>query len=450
MSFWKRLFGGDDPPKTVPGGDSRDAMPPGAASHGSKFNQEQHDDRDADAPIATAAVVTRLRRTGQPGGATVAEALAQLRAARGARQGQLLAAALDALDAVDSGDTGVDALRIMCASMLSERGSMTRASAVLRHCRDPHGLLLAADLHAAAGDLGRALSAIERVLARDVDIAGASERHARWSALLGRTPPPTAPAMATVVAPHSHDNNAYRLLREVSRGGAGTVYEAQDAALGRRVAYKVYHRSEHHRPQLLREARATASLYGPGVIQLFDCDADEGWIAYEWAAGGSLAERLRGARVQQLLPLLDWLPPLVRALIRVHRRGLAHGDIKPHNVLFRHTGEPLLSDFGLCHRNGERVHGGTPGYLSPERLQGNTVSFGDDIYALGRIFEDVLDATKGLHHNAATAPQRQLLTSLVWRCLGNADQRPSAPQLLRALAAKAGGASLQQARDLVR
>jgi serine/threonine-protein kinase len=284
-------------------------------------------------------------------------------------------------------------------------------------------------LHAAAGSLPKAVSSIERVLARDIDAPGARERHERWTAQLGRRPRrEQAPEGATVVAPSAH-RSSFRLLREVARGGAGTVYEAEDDLLGRRLAYKVYHRAEEDREPLRREARRAVQLAGPGIIRVLDADPEGGWLALEWIAGGSLRDRLSRGRIEEVLPLDRWMPELLAALGRVHAAGLVHGDLKPANVLFRELDDPVLSDFGSCLEKGQGGLSGTPGYLSPERLEGKSADPRDDVYAVGRIVEDVLGAREdgGLADPvlAATRDDAERWTQVALRCLGPASDRPA-------------------------
>jgi serine/threonine-protein kinase len=302
-------------------------------------------------------------------------------------------------------------------------------------------MMLAAELHAARGNLARALSAVERVLARDIDAPGARERHERWSAQLGRAPRAArVDGGATVVAPHAEGKLDLRLLREVARGGAGTVYEAEDDLLGRRVAFKLYHRSDQLRGQVEREARTAVMLRGPGVVRVFDADPTAGWLTLEWLPRGSLRDMLSHG-VSDVMAMSRWIPQLLSALERVHAADLIHADIKPANVLFRSIGEPLLSDFGSCRRRGEANAGGTPGYLAPERLDGSPADPRDDVYAVGRLIEDVLAAREDAKLPADVWRQSEVDARLWARvaiaCLAPADERPANATALRALTSDA-------------
>jgi serine/threonine-protein kinase len=209
----------------------------------------------------------------------------------------------------------------------------------------------------------------------------------------------------------------YHLVREVARGGAGAVYEAEDRLLGRRVALKVYHHPERDRAQLLHETQVAVSLRGPGVVGVLDVDPDHGWIALEWSKLGTLRAMVRAGEVQSLMPLERWARPLAEALARVHAAGWVHHDLKPANVLFAALDAPMLGDFGIARRAGEPSPHGSLGYVSPERMGGRPSDPRDDVWAFGRVLEDVLDV---LPDSAETRRWRTMAAA----CTGPDADRP--------------------------
>jgi eukaryotic-like serine/threonine-protein kinase len=418
MSFWRRLFGKDEARSPEPG---PEAVVPPPAEPPPPDPKRAHD-------------LARLERVGRPDGIDLDEAMALLRSLHGsAEQTAVLGALLDGL-----GDEPVyEPLRVACAALLESSGLRAEALAVLEPARGVPALLLAAEICAAQGNLARALGYVERVLARDIDAPGARERHERWSQALGRVRPErVAEAGATVVAP-AMKKTPYRLLREVARGGAGAVYEAEDELLGRRLAFKVYHRAERDRVQVQREARLAVELRGPGVLRVYDADPEAGWLATEWATRGSLRDILKGGRVAEVLPVRGWLGALVHAVERVHAAGLVHADLKPSNVLFRRPDDPLLGDFGTACRAGEPGLGGTVSYLSPERLDGAPAHPRDDVYAVGRLLEDVLAARDETELpadvRAATEEDARRCARVALACLAGSDARPANATALGAL-----------------
>ena len=271
------------------------------------------------------------------------------------------------------------------------RGEEEGSADFLACLSSPDGLLFAADHQARAGRFAVALTLVERALSQCIDMPGALERQRRYLRKLGRDVPEKFSDHATVMH-RAPPEVTLSIVREAGRGGAGVIYQAIDETLGRDVALKVYHRRDTE--QLLREARVPGILAGRGVIRVFDVDADGGWLALEWLREGSLMQRLV-VDPQALFPVGPWFSRFVETLDRVHRAGWVHADLKPANLLFRFPGEPVLGDFGLSRREGERARGGYPGYLSPERVSGAALSFGDDVYALGRILEETLAGLAG-------------------------------------------------------
>ena len=320
------------------------------------------------------------------------------------------AAALEAVTTAAADHPVPEGLLVVAAAALVDRGEQARAVQLLQNASSPSALLLLSDLEAERGDVPRALSLVERVLLREIDHPGALERHRRHRATLGLANElPKGGDQNTVVA--AEPDSPYQLLREVARGGAGAVYEAEDRELGRRVALKVYHEPTRDRDQLLHEVRTAVALAGPGVVRIFDVDPDHGWIALEWAALGAIRERIRARDKAALLPIERWLLPLARALARVHDASLVHLDVKPANVLLLAPDMPVLADFGIARRAGEPAPAGSMGYVSPERLAKRPADFRDDVYAFGRVLEDVLDAVGAPEDRARFLPLAKLCTA---------------------------------------
>lgn len=427
MSLWSRLrarFGRGDKKKK-----EEDA--------GAVFEEGPSEAPAVSAPPAKAKDdgIAMLERVGLPEGPSVDEAISLLRRARGtAREADAIAAVMSAMAERSLSEP----IRVACADILAARGDEPAALKVLEGLMGEgvtgtSGLVLAADLYAALGQLPRAVSTIERVLGRELDAPGARERHRRWRAALG-VPEGRAGHRdeATIVAA-APERSPFRLLREVARGGAGAVYEAEDELLGRRVAFKVYHGRSEDRSLLEREIRTAAALSGPGVVRIFDASPGDGWIAVEWIARGSVRDVLRSGDIAALLPILRWARPLARALARVHAAGIAHADVKPANVLLRQLGEPVLGDFGIARPFGDPGDAGSPGYVSPERLAGRASDPRDDIYGFGRVLEDVLNGVEA-KGGALEAGELKAMRALAAKCIGPDADRPSeGSELVRAL-----------------
>lgn len=179
-----------------------------------------------------------------------------------------------------------------------------------------------------------------------------------------------------------HDTNSqwiggYHLLREIGRGGTGTVWEAEDEG-GGRVALKLLHPSlaatEEARLRLLREARLVNQVRSQNVVRVLDVEADAyaPFVVTELVHGPTLEGEISRLPFQAADAAL-LATELAQTLDAVHGAGIAHRDLKPSNIILTRAG-PTLIDFGIAQGEGDRqltltgTITGTPGYLSPELL----------------------------------------------------------------------------------
>jgi serine/threonine protein kinase len=185
----------------------------------------------------------------------------------------------------------------------------------------------------------------------------------------------------------------YALVREIGRGGMGVVYEADDAALGRRVAVKVLATEIATRAAVARlhaEARTIAGLEHPGIIPVHDSgELPDGraWYAMKLVRGESLRDYLAWShtRVELLRLFLRICEPVAFA----HARGVVHRDLKPENVMIGAFGEVLVMDWGVASIVGPAgaasTIAGTHGFMAPEQERGDEVDARADVFALGQI-----------------------------------------------------------------
>ncbi|MCA9491711.1 MAG: protein kinase [Myxococcales bacterium] len=202
----------------------------------------------------------------------------------------------------------------------------------------------------------------------------------------------------------------YTVVREIGRGGAGTVVEARSDD-GETVALKVHTGDDG--AGFEREVRLHAGLDHPGVVRVLDHgrEADgTSWVAMEHIDGGSLADRLAAQRLafagtfdlddpgssgEDEAQLLGIVLDLCPALAWLHGEGMVHADLKPANVLLRGGTEPVIADLGLSRavstrtRVEDRVRGSL-GYVSPEQARGEPLDARADLFSLGAILFEVL------------------------------------------------------------
>jgi serine/threonine protein kinase len=180
----------------------------------------------------------------------------------------------------------------------------------------------------------------------------------------------------------------YRLEEFVGAGGMGVVWRGTDLELRRVVALK--RAGDGDGDGIRREARIGAGVHHPNLISVFDVvvEGDERWLVMEYLPARSLAEvnRADGPMAPDLATRVG--AQVAAALAAMHAKGMVHRDITPANVLVTDSGTAKLADLGVATWGQVTLTGtartaGTPGYLPPEVLAGQTVTPAADVYALG-------------------------------------------------------------------
>ncbi|MEU4164014.1 protein kinase [Actinoplanes sp. NPDC026670] len=188
----------------------------------------------------------------------------------------------------------------------------------------------------------------------------------------------------------------YRLGESLGRGGMGQVLLARDETLQRDVAIK-----EIDQPlgadggasarRTLREARASARINHPNVVQVYDVLQldDRTWIVMEYVPSRSLREEIAEQGPLDPYRVARIGLELLGALRTAHRLGVEHRDVKPANVLLADDGRVLLTDFGIAAVDDDGVISrsdilvGSPQFMAPERAQGTPSGPEADLWSLG-------------------------------------------------------------------
>ncbi len=199
---------------------------------------------------------------------------------------------------------------------------------------------------------------------------------------------------------------SYRLVREIGRGGMGTVYEARHVVLPRRAAIKVMHAELKKQPgmatRVVQEAAILEDIRHPGVVRVFECALlpdHRPWIAMELVEGETLANRLLHRGTLPPYEVVALLAEITDVLAAVHARGVVHRDLKPDNILITPADRefPLrVIDWGVARLGPlgrltlDGLTPGTPIYMSPEQATGRNIAAPCDIYSLGVIAYELL------------------------------------------------------------
>lgn len=206
----------------------------------------------------------------------------------------------------------------------------------------------------------------------------------------------------------------YTLVRELGRGGMGTVYLARRDDVEREVALKVVRgdlADPLARRRFLFERRVLARLSHPGIARLYNAGiADDGtpYFAMEYVEGEPITAYCDRHQlgVEARLQLFE---RVARTVQHAHSHFVVHRDLKPSNILItedtRSTPRPVLLDFGIAKvlddaelDNEDLTATGrqllTPGYAAPEQHEGGPITAATDVYGLGAVLYELLAGTR--------------------------------------------------------
>ena len=201
--------------------------------------------------------------------------------------------------------------------------------------------------------------------------------------------PPTHPEMLGRLG-------RYEVERLIGSGGMGVVFKAFDTELSRPVAIKLLApylaSSGPARKRFAREARAAAAVVHPHVVPIHNVETEREspFIVMQFVSGESLQARVDRNGPLQLCEILRIGMQVADGLSAAHQQGLVHRDIKPSNILLEEdVDRALISDFGLARAADDvsLTHTGfqlgTPQYMSPEQVSGQSVDARSDLFSLG-------------------------------------------------------------------
>jgi len=323
-------------------------------------------------------------------------------------------------------------------TQLERRGRTIQATAVYRHLARIDNTY-----RDVAARLRRLMDA-ERTKSATAGVPAA----ARATASIRSSEPAAAAATATpAVGPGASDQAAretagstenvqrlgrYQLEREIGRGAMGIVYLGRDTAINRQVAIKAIPLASEFsdtelaeaRVRFFREAETAGRLNHPNIVTIYDVGEEHGlaYIAMEYLKGRHLSEFATSNTLLEPRKVLDLIGRTAQALGFAHKQQVVHRDIKPANIMYDPSTDVLkITDFGIARLTGTGTTRtgivlGTPSFMSPEQLEGRTVTGHSDLFSLGVSLFQLLtgqlpfaaDSMTGLMQQIAEAPHPPL------------------------------------------
>jgi hypothetical protein len=247
--------------------------------------------------------------------------------------------------------------------------------------------------------------------------------------------PAAAAAAAGAAAPSVPDEQRlgrYQLEREIGRGAMGVVYLGRDTAINRMVAIKAIPLASEFsdaelveaRSRFFREAETAGRLNHPNIVTIYDVGEERGlaYIAMEYLKGRHLSDYAKADNLLEPRKVLEVIGRTAEALGFAHKQQVVHRDIKPATLMYDPSTDVLkITDFGIARLSGAGstrtgIVLGTPSFMSPEQLEGRTVTGHSDLFSLGVSLFQLLtgqlpftaDSMTGLMQQIAEAPHPSL------------------------------------------
>lgn len=208
-------------------------------------------------------------------------------------------------------------------------------------------------------------------------------------------------------------NGRYRLEQLIGQGGFGIVFAALDLTLNSRLAVKFLNprlaKNEKKFLRVKREINLSRQISDTRIIKIFSLEMWQGihFLVMELAAGQSLKFHLKEKGQYSWPQFKNTFLQILEAVEVLHRHGIVHRDLKPANILIADEQKIKILDFGLAKAVddidktstvGEVV--GSPYYMSPEQIRGETVDCRSDVYQLGLILYRALSGRHPFEHTS--------------------------------------------------
>ncbi|MGD9364984.1 MAG: serine/threonine-protein kinase [Desulfobacteraceae bacterium] len=200
----------------------------------------------------------------------------------------------------------------------------------------------------------------------------------------------------------------YEILRELGRGSMGTVFLGLDPKINREVAIKTLKYADvatgdldQVKTRFFREAEAAGKLSHTNIVSVYDVgeERDMAYIAMELLNGRDLTQFCMPEHLLPVDQVLSIIADVAAALDYAHNQGVIHRDIKPANIMLLEDGRVKVTDFGIAlvvdaSKTRTGIVMGTPNYMSPEQVAGQTPDGRSDLFSLGIVLYELLAGAK--------------------------------------------------------
>jgi serine/threonine protein kinase len=213
----------------------------------------------------------------------------------------------------------------------------------------------------------------------------------------------------------------FPIIKVLGRGSQGAVYLARDPDLDRLVAIKLVaeiHHGDRADAGVSPQARNLAQLRHPNIVALHEAGRMHGFtfLVFEHLEGTVLREEIDKSGALPLPRAYSTMIQIVDAMAYAHAKGILHLDLNPNNIMRDGADRPRIVDFDLSRSVDapaapSDVIAGTASYMAPEYFSTEPVDARADVYALGRIFHDLLTGTRPVPPTSGDAMTGQIRTS---------------------------------------
>ncbi len=224
----------------------------------------------------------------------------------------------------------------------------------------------------------------------------------------------------------------YEILGTLGKGAMGHVYKGVDPAINRPVALKTIRldfvndidEMEELKERLFREAQAAGKLSHPNIVTIYDVGSEDQlqYIAMEYLEGKTLEDLIKKTAKLNFKIISKIITQICDALEYAHEKGIVHRDIKPANIMITTDYDVKLLDYGIARVDSNSmtktgIAMGTPNYISPEQLKGQSVDSRADLFSLGVVIYELLLGRRPF--------KGENITSLIYSVMNHEPDKPS-------------------------